>query len=118
MKCSICDLNDAVEVGVRYNDIHDEREARLKWEQEHPPEESPSGLTFMRASDLFYWPDIPWEAYCGSCGEADLYVIPIEETHAATDLLDWTVHLMEKNWILATNWREFVRNQLKEDVTQ
>ncbi|MFD0629738.1 hypothetical protein ACFQ2K_51235 [Streptomyces sanglieri] len=41
------------------------------------------------------------------------YLVAAEKLRTRADLLDWTAHLMEKNWLSATDWRDLLREARK-----
>lgn len=66
------------------------------------------------AIDVMSAPDGPrWRITHDSCVHpTDLeggYWIAVEELRTDRDLLSWTAHLMEKNWLYETNWDQVLR---------
>jgi hypothetical protein len=41
--------------------------------------------------------------------ESGRYVIDVDHLRSPWDLVRWTCHLMEKNWLGATNWLQVLR---------
>ena len=66
-------------------------------------------------SELMKLPDGgKWSVTCSDCYEEDMermndYDISIDRISNVQDVLDWTLHLMNKNWLEYTNWGDFVR---------
>ena len=53
---------------------------------------------------------VRWKAYhifCDPDPDAQSYTIQIEQIRTIPKLLAWTLHLMEKAWLPATNWDAF-----------
>lgn len=58
-----------------------------------------------------------WSIICSDCYKEDMermndYDIPIDRISTVNDVLDWTFHLMKKNWFEYTNWEELVRGAI------
>ena len=70
---------------------------------------------WISAADLMRLPDGgSWSVTCSDCYKDDMerlndYNISIDRISNVQDVLDWTLHLMHKNWLEYTNWERFVR---------
>jgi hypothetical protein len=58
-----------------------------------------------------------WSITCSKCYKEDMermndYDISIDRISTVHDVLDWTLHLMKKNWFEYTNWEELVRGAI------
>lgn len=70
-----------------------------------------SGRVAILASELADLPDhVPWEAAHTACvPESNTYDIPIADMRTHANVIEQTAHMMEKNWIGATNWPSLLR---------
>jgi hypothetical protein len=62
-----------------------------------------------------------WSVICRECYTEDMegiadYDIALDRIGSYKDALDWTFHLMEKNWFPYTNWEETLRAAIAEDL--
>ena len=59
--------------------------------------------------------EAPWEVLCDKCRPADhdcymCYWFEVGRIDNWAKLIDWTSHLMEKTWLVYTNWDKFIRS--------
>lgn len=118
--CAICE--EPIEDGSGYVEMPNTERRRFFHQQQefdakYPP--NPSTLTFGRVwtgGQLFEMPEpAQWWALHRTCDENPEdsgYWFDIARTRTVSQLLDWTLHLMEKNWIDETDWTHFVRTVL------
>lgn len=73
-------------------------------------------------ADLMALPDGgTWSVICRDCYTEDMegmadYDIELDRISSHKDALDWTLHLMEKNWFPYTNWEEVLRSAIAENL--
>lgn len=71
----------------------------------------------VSAADLLDFPcQVSWHVHHADCDpdpEAFCYWFTVERARTHAALLDWTAHLMNKRWIDATNWSDFIRRALR-----
>lgn len=56
--------------------------------------------------------DVPWRMHHRGCDpdlDAMAYHIEVERIRTYPQILDWTAHLMEKEWLRFTNWDSLIR---------
>jgi hypothetical protein len=71
----------------------------------------------LTLSEFLDWPqDARWQVHCFACNPhrdddcEGCYAIRVERCRTWAQLVEWTVHLSEKEWVgAATNWMEFIR---------
>jgi len=67
--------------------------------------------TFDREPD---WPVVEWEWNHRACADAADegrgYSFDASRMSNSAEALGWTLHLEQKNWMAATNWKEFVED--------
>ncbi|MFE7229878.1 hypothetical protein ACFVAF_04220 [Streptomyces sp. NPDC057596] len=88
--------------------------AASAWERKHTITDGPlAGGQMYSGADLFDYPeDIKWQAHhhaCDSNQDANAYSIQANRIDTWAELLDWTAHLMEKDWLTHTDWDELLR---------
>lgn len=81
--------------------------------KEHEKAKASGGWPRVDLEALWDLPDPgAWHVYHRACDpEPDYsgYWFAIERCRTQTQLLDWTAHLMEKNWLAWTTWDLFIR---------
>ncbi len=79
-------------------------EAEQEWKQRH-------GIV-VTIEELFELPDhVPWVALHRGCDprpEDEGYWVDVSRLRSSWDLVRWTAHLSEKNWLRATDWHEVI----------
>lgn len=50
-----------------------------------------------------------WRALCDACNPGEGYWFGAYEADTPGELLDWTLHLMSKEWFEYTDWAEFIK---------
>lgn len=89
-------------IRMSFGDLHEYRRAVEDWERR---KRGPEGTVSL--ADLLDHPDpAPWliqHTVCRPKG-ADGYEIDVEQVRTWRDLVKWTSHLLEKNWLQSTNW--------------
>lgn len=59
---------------------------------------------------------VPWRILHGNCGEdesiSSLYWIGVERARTMAQILDWSMHMMEKNWLMSTDWASFIQSRV------
>jgi hypothetical protein len=89
--------------------------------REHERQQAASGSPFMDATTLLALPAaVHWDilhSSCDPCPDASAYWFTVERIRSAPQVLEWTAHLLEKNWFRCTNWDtvlRFVAKQLND----
>ncbi|MER6319275.1 hypothetical protein ABT237_36805 [Streptomyces sp. NPDC001581] len=86
-------------------------EAVRAWEEERT--DAVDGSLSFSGDDIFGYPGkVRWRAHHALCDPAPgegAYDIPAAKIRSWEQLLDWTAHLMEKSWLLHTDWDDFLR---------
>lgn len=72
-----------------------------------------SGHLVVEGAELFTYPDpVRWRAHHSACDpepDANAYSIAANRIDTWAELLDWTAHLMEKDWLTHTDWDDLLR---------
>ena len=107
--CDVCGEAIELKAGyltVSYVEIDAHRKALQQWKDEHPGH-------IHTADELLEIPDsVKWKALHQGCDpepESNDYWIPLDDCRTDSDLLDWTLHLIRKNWFQTTDWPETVQ---------
>lgn len=113
----VCTSCNAVIVGDGYLEVDD---GKAMHQHMNPPEpdivyeKDDVRLDGFSGGQLLDWPaPVSWEAYHWACDpdiEAGTYWIEVDRIATYADVLDWTAHLMEKNWFNETDWSDLLRN--------
>jgi predicted GIY-YIG superfamily endonuclease len=78
------------------------------------------GSVFVDISDLRDWPDdAPWMAHHADCDpypEAGDYWFDVKRARTHAQLLNWTAHLMGKDWLKFTDWDDLIQRQAAVDA--
>jgi hypothetical protein len=86
--------------------------ARRAWEAKHP------GL--FTGSDLNeYPPAVLWEIHHRDCDPEPArydYWIDTERADTHETLLSWTAHLLDKDWIIETDWAAFIYRHISPEA--
>ena len=93
---------------VRFSDLQEKRRAKAEWQDAREP-----GQAFDIGTLLQMPGPAPWSIHHVSCqpaDDADGYHISVETVRTWRDLVRWTAHLMEKNWLPDTNWQSVLGN--------
>lgn len=108
--CDVC--GHPVEDGhgslyLRFAQLNETRNARADWEATNPPGQALSLSSILMSPGL-----APWLIHHDACrpNEADGYHIDVERVRSWRDLVRWTAHLMDKNWLPDTDWRVLLGN--------
>jgi hypothetical protein len=106
--------------GKGYVHVHDNacsevRQARRAWKKDLREKQKKSELGSWEAislDDLMKLPDrVPWEVHHRKCDPnpgRPGYWIGVERIRTYAQMLNWTAHLMSRNWLKDTNWRELI----------
>ncbi|MFC1926789.1 hypothetical protein ACFLWV_03465 [Chloroflexota bacterium] len=110
--CVICGKSVTTADGIlaiKYSEIWQYEKEMDLWEQEHPRDEN--GNRILAPSDLSSHPlRVRWHwGHINCITDADVYDIGADTFDTIGKALRWTLHLMEKPWILNTNWAATVR---------
>lgn len=85
---------------------------REEWERRHPDDEF--GGKLLTIADLKAFPALArWQAWHWDCDpdhDSSAYAIHVERIRTPRDVIAWTAHLMEKDWLTATDWSELLHN--------
>jgi len=78
---------------------------------------SPETGKMYNASELLDHPEQPgWGVHHSKCDpnrESGEYWFGVDRCRSYPELIDWTAHLLEKNWFTDTDWPEFLRQVLR-----
>lgn len=125
--CHECDQPIANGMGYlesRWNDVAAARDgrrdsrararARARENIPHFTEDELDGLELYNGADLFAIPDrAPWLAWHVDCDpepDAGSYWIGVERIRTWPQVLSWTAHLMEKDWLEDTDWSDLLHS--------
>ena len=106
----------------RHAAVHRGEKARAEADERRAAKAAAEGRTGMAAllidgAEFLNWPDdARWQVHCWGCNphrddDCDgCYVIRVERCRTWAQLVEWTAHVLEKEWVgAATNWTEFIR---------
>lgn len=99
-------------IRVQFGALSDYRQALTAFQEERGPSRPASIADFLARPRL-----VPWQILhlvCRPQGE-DGYEIDIEQVRTWRKLLEWTAHLMEKNWLGSTNWATLIGSAARGD---
>lgn len=114
--CQTC--GKLIKPGMGYLWLHtEELKAAIAWgeeqEKERSKERRPGAPWKVICADDIPEPVIArWKvqhAKCDTQPDEECYWIPVERMTTAVDVLERTVHLMEKTWFHCTNWNSVLR---------
>ncbi len=98
-------LNEGM-LSVFYKEVQGHEEKVKLYEQKHTEK---SGIQITSLKSLLEYPDaVKWHWGHPKCMPDSMYEIEISRFDNVDKALDWTLHLMEKDWFASTNWRETV----------
>ena len=89
-------------------------EERAAWDEAHQGALDGKTLRVIDGNELMTYPrDATWRALHSACdprpdSESE-YCIEVDRCRSPWDLIHWTAHLWEKNWIRATDWDHVLR---------
>lgn len=110
--CMICGQTVSTKEGgltLYSEELEAFQEAESAWEKAHPSKVEGLG-TIIDVSGISAFPDlVRWNYGHSNCIPQGMYWIDYSRFDTVSKALDWTLHLMEKNWISSTNWDETVR---------
>jgi hypothetical protein len=99
-------------VAMSYAELHEYKPALKAWE-ERIAEAYPGPWRAYPFSELHDHPSpVRWHVLHGRCDprpEGDDYWIGTERIRTAADVISWSAHLLEKNWIQDTTWSDVLR---------
>ncbi|GIG93350.1 hypothetical protein [Plantactinospora endophytica] len=106
-------------IHINHGEINRAEREEREWNERHPPD-SPTGITAAELADV----PAPalWWVHCDDCNphRADdgtmcngCYWFELSRCQTTVDLLHWTAHLMEKEWLKATDWNKLLRDSIK-----
>jgi hypothetical protein len=61
----------------------------------------------IEAPDLVRWEILHLD--CDPRRDVDAYVIDVERARTPGEVIDWAAHLLEKRWLVHTNWADVLR---------
>lgn len=99
---------------VDHNEIDAVRAAQAEWKDQH-------GDGLVNMDELLAYPEAarwrPWHAACDPDPDAwRSYTIEIHRLRSLAEIIDWTAHLMEKEWLIDTNWDQVLRSVQGQSV--
>jgi hypothetical protein len=92
---------------LNFGELAESRRAKEQWDTSRDPSGRLDIVSLLLLPGLASW-HIHHDA-CRPEG-ADGYDIAVERVRTWRDLVRWTAHLMEKNWLPHTNWRSLLGN--------
>ncbi|MEU3626780.1 hypothetical protein BS329_41605 [Amycolatopsis coloradensis] len=108
-------------IHIQHGDVHRVERALAEQVEQRAAKVTAEGqsgrLTFLTLADLMDQPDeARWQVHCDACnphaenGCEGCYWFGVERCRTWSQLIDWTAHLIEKEWVLnATDWTQFIR---------
>ena len=96
-------------IGISYMDINKAEKATEEWKEKHPRG------TLISGSELMEYPrSAQWYITCKNCDPTsdNGYWINIDRIDTYPKLIEWTAHLMGKNWFMITDWDHVLRKQV------
>lgn len=115
--CDVCRgpvVDETGYVTVDYDEIHECRRREQEWEAELERRRAEQGTRFLALS-LAEIPENPrprWRVLHHACDpkpESCDYWIAVERIRTAGDVIAWTAHLLEKDWLPLTSWDDLLR---------
>lgn len=111
--CQACGrrvLDDDGYLWAHTGEVNTVQQAARAWEEKHT---EPDGSMLVGFKTLLAYPEPAcWQTHHEQCdpvpGESH-YRIPADKLRTRADLLDWTAHVMEKDWLRRTDWRDVLR---------
>lgn len=103
--CGACGFpvaDDAGSVYMRFPDLHAHQRQMEDWRRIYG-----DGSGGLSLDEVFAHPaNVSWLIHHYACepDEAASYQIGVEQVRTWRQLVEWTSHLMEKNWLAETNW--------------
>lgn len=96
------------------NDVRHAQRLHAAWDRAHTQYDGDiaAGIAATGADLLDLVADVPWQAHHNACDpqpHANAYAIAAAEIRTWGQLLDWTAHLMEKPWLVDTDWGDLLR---------
>ena len=112
--CSICNRPAPISEAVIEADSHAASVAVWDWLERTNRVESGGGLRVTTLDREPDWPVVEWEWNHRACAaardEGREYSFDASRMSNSAEALGWTLHLQGKNWMAATNWKEFVED--------
>ena len=102
---------------IPMGDVHRAEKADAEWTAAHTDAD---GLVTSNVFEPGPGPAL-WAAYHRECAPPDDvadYWFGLERCRTGDDLLMWTLHLMEKTWLPATNWDTFAAGVARDSGIQ
>jgi hypothetical protein len=92
---------------VNFGELGARRTAKAEWEASRDPSGALDIMGLLGLPGL-----ATWHIHHDGCRPegADDYDIAVERIRTWRDLCRWTAHLMEKNWLVETDWRVLLGN--------
>lgn len=78
----------------------------------HPPANGRSLVPVDVGALMAAGPDIPWQGWHRACDphpDSGTYWFAVERIATIADVLEWTAHLSEKQWLASTDWTRLLR---------
>jgi hypothetical protein len=104
-------------VTVDYADIHAYEAAMRAWEDrvraKMPAEWRERGGLMFTGADLLDHPEtVRWRMLHAACDprpDSSDYCIAIERIRTTAEAFEWAAHMLEKGWLVHTNWADILR---------
>lgn len=92
---------------INFSEVRAHQSAHAEWEANRDPAGAIDIMSLLGLPKPATW-HIHHDV-CSTDGAGD-YDIGVEQVRTWRDLLAWTAHLMEKNWLPDTDWRSVIGN--------
>ena len=110
-------------IHISHRDVQQVEQAQAAARERRLARAAAEGRTGIEAETTFTFVDLmdrpepaSWQVHCDDCNPhndddcSNCYWINVERCSTWAQLVEWTVHLSEKEWVLtATNWMQFIR---------
>jgi hypothetical protein len=110
-------------IHIRHREVYLVEKAQRDAKERRASRAAAEGRTGIAAEmltgeDFLDWPaPVAWQVHCDDCNPhkddddcEGCYWFGVERCSTWSQLVEWTAHLSEKEWVLAaTNWMEFIR---------
>ncbi len=101
-RCDVCgkevQLGDGV-LSISFQKVREVQDQKAKWEKAHP------GPVLNVGDVLASPPCVSWTWHHCKCNVSGCYEIEASRFDSIEKAMQWTIHLMEKNWFKFTDWR-------------
>ena len=116
-----CDVSGSAKAAIHVNmaDIERYKQKLQEWKRRCDERQTISGFRVISGDLLMDHPEpVGWGVHCDDCNPhwnadhsgacAGCYWFSLDRCRTYLDLLSWTAHLMEKNWLACTGWGQLI----------